>query len=835
VQTQNPNYVAPPPEPVYRDIGPLYPASMSTRGGGAMVGADAGSAEPLPSESGMYGGMGGGLDLGGVGRTRGTTVSNPVTLGLGYNPSAIDPEAERVAFAEERRNAPAMGAAPYIPRSGASSDLENSLRGEINLMEDAFFPAYELLPPEVQESLEPGPPGGFPEGTAGVAEMANIWGGFGGGPAGRRAATINAADDAIAARAARPSAPARGRVMEEALDVASDTNVGLVDAQGNSLPRIAGPEPIPVPPQTMTGNAVMPNRVTYPNPRTMTGNSVVPSEPTFRPAPPPDPISLPAQTMTGSAVMPNRLTYPNPRTVTGDAVVPSTKRVAGETFVEPPSVEAPIRQPTTTVSGRPSLGQANADVVTELPATGWHIGRAEKGRPVPAARPTPEPPAVGGEVFRPAPPAEPIPAPVEVGGVVARDLPPLNKNVPAAPKKGGVYKAPPPRDVLEPPVKGKPVVEAAPVVEQPVNLVEAPVVEAPVTSPPAKTTGRGGKLARVAKGTAKVGAVAAAASLAANKLIYPDGVPVNETGADHVVNPSGDGTYNPRDPNDQALDELWATQDRIDRGERGGSSTDVPRQVPISNLHSTDIEREMATVIKATGKPPATVEVEPRVNGISVWRDTETGLPLGFDDGTDFTGAGSEITTLEEFDQMVADAQEGSSQPATPDTGGSSSETDAGTAKGEAVSPSAPKSEGATPIYESSPPANDGGGSSGGSPVYSNNSYDNNNYGYEPSPGGSTTRRGASRTDVSADVSSLFGDLADSGDLVLEDFYKDYDGDGVITAKDRRKGKLAFAAAKKKRRGMRRSGRTGTSTMPVRTDSALRSQILAALDASMAS
>jgi hypothetical protein len=46
---------------------------------------------------------------------------------------------------------------------------------------------------------------------------------------------------------------------------------------------------------------------------------------------------------------------------------------------------------------------------------------------------------------------------------------------------------------------------------------------------------------------------------------------------------------------------------------------------------------------------------------------------------------------------------------------------------------------------------------------------------------------------------------------------------------------LAFAAAKKKRRGLRREGRTGTTTMPVRTDSALRSQILAALDASMAS
>jgi hypothetical protein len=224
------------------------------------------------------------------------------------------------------------------------------------------------------------------------------------------------------------------------------------------------------------------------------------------------------------------------------------------------------------------------------------------------------------------------------------------------------------------------------------------------------------------------------------------------------------------------------------------------------------------------------------VDGISVWRASD-GTPIGYDDGENFYGAGTDVETLDDFDAMVKTAREqkATAKPETPDAGGSSVATDAGSAGGEPVSPSTPKSESATPIYESSPPANDGGGSSGGSPVYSGNSYDNNNYGYEPSPGGSTTRRGASRTDASSDVSSLFGDLADSGDLMLEDFYKDYDGDGIVSSKDRRKGKLAFAAAKKKRRGMRRSGRTGTSTMPVRTDSALRSQILAALDASMAS
>ncbi len=803
VQTLQPDqYVAPPPtEPQ----------------GGMLVGADAVAPPPLVGSdavaptmgaSAYYGGTGGGIDPGRagpggyrqttiypraggsalqpippggappgalVGTSQGTRISHatPNTGNASGPGNFVRPtDADRRAIADRRAAGITEAGIPTTPADVVgrlNEDYGRFLEGNPEV--ENFI--LNLAGPGPVGMVRPSVVGGFGKGAA-LNAMDNVQG------------MLRAADDAIAMRAAKPTT-AKGQIMEEALDVASDTNVGLVDAQGNPLPRIAGPE-------------------------------------TFIPEPPPEPMPLPPQTMTGNRVMPNRVTYPNPRTVTGDAVVPSTKRVAGETFVEPPVVEAPIRQPTTTVSGRPSLGQANADVVTEIPQTGWRVGRAEKNRPVPPTRANPEPPAVGGEVFRPVPPPEPMPRPVEVGVVVARDLPPINKNMPAAPKKGGVYEAPPPRDMPETPGGRGVVVEPVPAVEQPVNLVEAPIADAPVTPPPAKTTSRGGKLVRLAKGAAKLGAAGAAAAVAANKLIYPDGIPVNETGADHVVNPSGDGTYNPRDPNEQAPDELWATQDRIDRGE----------VTPIGNLQSTDVERKIATVIKATGKPPATVTVEPRVDGISVWRDTETDLPIGYDDGTDFTGVGKEYSE-DDFDLVVAKERSRVSGAVETSPDNALVNPDVNSASDEEVAPSAPKAEGATPIYESSSPANDGGGSSGNSPVYSGNSYDNNNYGYEPSPGGSTTRRGASRTDASADVSSLFGDLADSGDMVLEDFYKDYDGDGVISAKDRRKGKLAFAAAKKKRRGMRRSGRTGTSTMPVRTDSALRSQILAALDASMAS
>jgi hypothetical protein len=293
-------------------------------------------------------------------------------------------------------------------------------------------------------------------------------------------------------------------------------------------------------------------------------------------------------------------------------------------------------------------------------------------------------------------------------------------------------------------------------------------------------------------------------------------------------------------PSPQRAQEMptWGTQDRID-------ATDL------SSLDSPSLASHIAAVARPNPAAPAGFEIpgaerEKEVNGVAIWRATD-GTPIGYDDGVTFYEAGTDVP-INTFEESVATARGAGkdTKPATPDTGGSSETTGpqgaGGTApKGaggsEPISPSAPKSEGATPIYESSPPANDTGGSNAGSPVYSGNAYDNNNYGYEPSPGGSTTSKGASRADAVRDVDALFSDLfgGDDADMVLEDFYKDYDGDGVISSKDRRKGKLAFAAAKKKRRGMRRSGRTGTTTMPVRTDSALRSQILAALDASMAS
>jgi hypothetical protein len=314
VETQNPNYVAPPP--AEQNVPPA-PRVTDTR-------------EPLPSESGMYGGMGGGLDLGGVGRTRQTVttpaadyaIANPQDTFVPNTGNASGPgnfvqptDADRRAIADRRAAGITEAGTPVTP-----TDLLGRL--------DEDYGAFLQGNPEVENFIL-----GL-AGTGPVGMTRSVTGGFGKGAAlnalDNVQSALRAADDAIAMRETRPTTP-KGQVMDEALDVASDTDIIL--PSGETYRPAPPREPMPLPPQTMTGNRVIPNRVTYPNPRTMTGNAVLPAEPTYRPAPVSEPMPLPPQTMTGNAVMPDRVTYPNPRTVTGNTVVPSTKRVAGETFV----------------------------------------------------------------------------------------------------------------------------------------------------------------------------------------------------------------------------------------------------------------------------------------------------------------------------------------------------------------------------------------------------------------------------------------------------------------------------------------------------------------------
>ena len=137
-------------------------------------------------------------------------------------------------------------------------------------------------------------------------------------------------------------------------------------------------------------------------------------------------------------------------------------------------------------------------------------------------------------------------------------------------------------------------------------------------------------------------------------------------------------------------------------------------------------------------------------------------------------------------------------------------------------------------------------GTSGGSRRSSGTSGSSSN-GYESgttytSTGRSSPSRRSSKVQASGEVDDFFDFTEvfgrdDGEDLVLDDFVKDYDGDGKIGSADRKKAKSALAAAKRSRRSRRRGqGRMSTSVTPgtpIRSPSPLRSQILATLDESM--
>ena len=97
---------------------------------------------------------------------------------------------------------------------------------------------------------------------------------------------------------------------------------------------------------------------------------------------------------------------------------------------------------------------------------------------------------------------------------------------------------------------------------------------------------------------------------------------------------------------------------------------------------------------------------------------------------------------------------------------------------------------------------------------------------------GSRRRRSSGSSD---DSDVAFGDDGDVDfDLKLEDFIRDFDGDGKIGRRDREMGKRAFAQAKAARRKKGRTRSTSTSTIPAFPTSPIREHILSELNTNFA-
>lgn len=120
--------------------------------------------------------------------------------------------------------------------------------------------------------------------------------------------------------------------------------------------------------------------------------------------------------------------------------------------------------------------------------------------------------------------------------------------------------------------------------------------------------------------------------------------------------------------------------------------------------------------------------------------------------------------------------------------------------------------------------SNSTGNASGGSTT--SGSSGNSNSGGSTSGGGSTGRRTRSSNESYDDE--------DTAPLKLDDFIQDFDGDGVISKRDRMQGKKAFEEAKaarsKKRRGKTTSRKNSTNNFPFnRPPSPIRTQVLNAI------
>jgi hypothetical protein len=104
--------------------------------------------------------------------------------------------------------------------------------------------------------------------------------------------------------------------------------------------------------------------------------------------------------------------------------------------------------------------------------------------------------------------------------------------------------------------------------------------------------------------------------------------------------------------------------------------------------------------------------------------------------------------------------------------------------------------------------------------------------------GGGGNYGGGSRGGYSGGGGSSIGEMFggdEGGDLRMESFIKDYDGDGEIGAQDRMEGMRRYQAARKKRRGGRTStkvGSNGGSNIPQHRSTPMREQILATIQSS---
>jgi hypothetical protein len=254
------------------------------------------------------------------------------TLGLGYDPTASSPEAERVAYAEARQNAPAMGAAPYVP-GRAPDSLVAHLYPDANWNQDPLMEGGEAIIGALPDgavkdylTLDPS----IDPNAVGMGEAAMIAGGFGGkkpganatkkvpgpvvkpvsasrtsGPA--KAVTIKELEEAVGAEAViggetipqnvtlRPNATGGKKIPKE---------VGpLRDVGGTTQPRVqpTTPEqaaniPVTVPLGPVTGSTNVPSSVIQGRQAaaqranlkgTVAGNSNVPNPPLTSPPPPP--------------------------------------------------------------------------------------------------------------------------------------------------------------------------------------------------------------------------------------------------------------------------------------------------------------------------------------------------------------------------------------------------------------------------------------------------------------------------------------------------------------------------------------------------------------------